>query len=207
MCEGAHAFIPVPATVRVQLIYTLNSQRMENVFHVISGGGMLVADLDRIEAVFAAWWTATGRNQVNNNVSLVLMVLDALNVESGLHKEYTSGWTVAGALATGLCVGQNALTVKLSTAFSGRSFRGRIFWTGIGANDIVSGLVTAARRDATVTAIGTLRTNLTAGGDTLAVVSYCHLGAWRATGVATAVSGQSAKTTLTQQKRRRVAGA
>jgi hypothetical protein len=193
--------------MRVQLIYTLNSQRIENVFHVLSGGGLLVADLDRVEAVFAAWWTATGRAQVPNNVSLVLIVVDALNVESGLHKEYSSGWTVGGSLGSPATAGQNTMAVKLATSFSGRSFRGRIFWPGFTNADVVGGLVTSARRDAIVTAVGTLRTNLAAGGDTLAVVSYCHGGAWRTTATVTGITGVSAKTTLAQQKRRRVAGA
>lgn len=207
MCEGSRPFIPAASTVRIQLIYTLNSQRMENVFHVISGGGLLVADLDRIEAVFAAWWTATGRAQVPNNVSLVLIVADALNVESGLHKEYSSGWTVAGSLGSSALAGQNTMAVKLATSFSGRSFRGRIYWPGFTNADIVAGLVTTARRDAVVTAVNTLRTNLTTGGDTLAVVSYCHGGVWRTVATVTAITGVSAKTTLAQQKRRRVAGA
>lgn len=207
MCEGSRPFIPAASTMRVQLIYTLNSQRMENVFHVLSGGGLLTADLDRVEAVFAAWWTATGRAQVPNNVNLVLIVVDALNVESGLHKEYSSGWTAIGTLGSPALAGQNTMAVKLATSFSGRSFRGRIYWPGFTNADIVSGLVTAARRDAVVVAVNTLRTNLAAGGDALAVVSYCHLGAWRATATVTAITGVSAKTTLAQQKRRRVAGA
>lgn len=207
MCEGSRPFIPAPGTVRVQLIYTLFSQRIENVFHVLSGGGLLTADLDRIEGVFAAWWTATGRAQVPNNVSLVLIVLDALAVESGLHKEYSSGWTAAGSIGSPALAGQNTMAVKLATSFSGRSFRGRIFWPGLTVADQPAGLVSATRRDTIVAAVNTLRTNLSTGGDTLAVVSYCHGGAWRTTATVTAITGVSAKTTIAQQKRRRVAGA
>lgn len=207
MCEGSRPFIPAASTMRVQLIYTLNSQRIENVFHVLSGGGLLVADLDRVEAVFATWWTTPGRAQVPNNVSLVLIVIDALNVESGLHKEYSSGWTVAGGLGSPALAGQNTMAVKLATSFSGRSFRGRIYWPGFTSADISAGLVTTARRDGVVAAVNTLRTSLAAGGDTLAVVSYCHGGAWRAAATVTGITGVSAKTTLAQQKRRRVAGA
>lgn len=207
MCVGVHGFIAAPGTVRVQLIYTLYSQRIENVFHVQSGGGLLTADLDRIEAVFATWWTGTGRVQACAQVSLVLIVADALNVESGLHKEYSTGWTAVGSAAGTASPGQNALTVKLGTALAGRSYRGRIYWAGLPQSDMVSGLWTTARRDAVVTVISSLRTALAAGGDTLAVVSYCHLGAWRATAAITPVTSVSSKTTVTQQKRRRVAGA
>lgn len=207
MCVGSRPFIPAPATARIQLIYTYNSQRIENVFHVLSGGGLLVADLDRIEAVFAAWWTATGRAQASGSLNLVLIVADALNVVSGLHKEYSSGWTAVGLLGGVGMPGQNAICVKLATSFSGRSYRGRIFWPSLSVNDYSNGLATTTRRDAIVAAVNTLRTNLAAGGDTLAVVSYCNGGAWRTTAAVTAVTGVSSKTTVCQQKRRRVAGA
>lgn len=191
----------------MQLIYSLFSQPIENVLHVLSGGGVLVADMDRIEGVIAAWWTATGRAKCSLNLSLVRIVADALNVENGLHKEYTTGWTATGNDAAASAPGQNTMAIKLATGFSGRSFRGRVFWPGIPANQIVSGLLTAGYRDGTVVAFNTLRTNLAAGGDQLAVVSYCHDGAWRANAVVTPVTNVSAKTTLCQQKRRRVAGA
>lgn len=207
MCDGSRPFIPAAGIARIQLIYTLNSQRIENVFHVLSGGGLLTADLDRIEGVFAAWWTATGRAQVSTATSLVLIVADALNVESGLHKEYSSGWTAAGLVGGTAFPGQNTLAVKLATSFSGRSFRGRIFWPGLSTSDLTAGLLTTARRDSIVAAVNTLRASLTAGGDNLCVVSYCHGGEWRAAAVSTIVTGVSAKTTICQQKRRRVAGA
>lgn len=207
MCEGSRPFIPAPSTVRVQLIYTVFSQSIENVFHVKSGGGLLTADLDRIEAVFAAWWTNTARVQVPSQVSLVRIITDALNVESGLHKEYTTGWTAAGTLGGTTLPAQNTITVKLSTAFAGRSFRGRIYWPCLQTNDYNSGLISTTRRDAVVAAVNTLRTSLAAGGDELAIVSYCHLKVWRDVAVVTPVTGVSSKTTITQQKRRRVAGA
>jgi hypothetical protein len=206
MCEGSRPFIPAPGVVRLQLIYTLYSQRIENVFHILSGGGLLTPDLDRIEGVFAAWYTATGRFQVSNSASLVLIVADALNVESGLHKEYSSGWTAIGGVGTGAAPGQNTMAVKLATSFSGRSFRGRIFWPALATSDLSGGLIVTGRRDGVVAAINTLRASLTAGGDNLCVTSYCHGGAWRTTAVSTIVTGVSAKTTICQQKRRRVAG-
>jgi hypothetical protein len=208
MCNPAdRVFIPVPNVMRVQLVYSLYSQSIGNVFNVLSGGGLLTTDLDRVEAVFASWWTNTARATSMNQVSLVRIVVDALNVVNGLHKEYTSGWTAGGSLTGTALPGQNTCCVKLSTQFSGRSFRGRIYWNSLSQADVSNGLILATRRDAIVSAVGTLRTNLSAGGDTLVVVSYCSGGLWRSVGVATPVTGQSSKTTITQQKRRRVAGA
>lgn len=207
MCVSPRPFIPALSTVRVQLIYTLLSQRIENVFHVKSGGGLLTADLDRIEGVFASWWTATGRVQVTNQTSLVLMVLDALDVNNGLHKEYTTGWTAAGSIASAGPPPNCTTAIKLSTAFSGRSFRGRIYWPGLAGNQISSGLLTTTARDAIVAAVNTLRTSLATGGDALAVVSYCSGGGWRSSAVVTPVTGVSGHTTINSQRRRTVPGA
>jgi hypothetical protein len=204
MCRGSHGFIPVAGVVKIQLIYTYNGQSIENVFNVISGGSLLLADLDRIEGVFASWWTATGRAQVPNNISLVKIVADALGGSAGLHKEYTSGFTGAGLLGATQLPGSCTTSVKLATGTRGRSFRGRIYWPGLIGADLNNGLLTTTRRDAIQAAVNTLRTSLTADGsnDQLAVVSYCVGGVWRGAGVATPVTSASAHLLVDSQRRR-----
>lgn len=204
MCRGAHGFIPVANTMKVQLIYSLFAQNIENVFNVISGGGLAVADLDRVEAVFASWWTATGRLQVSSSCSLVRIVADALGGVAGVHKEYTTGWTQAGSLGGTNVPGSVTTSVKLATGLRGRSFRGRIYWPGLVHGDISSGLLSTARRDGIAAAVNTLRTSLTADGsnDQLAVVSYCTGGIWRGAGVATPVTSASAHLLVDSQRRR-----
>lgn len=199
-------FIPVPGVVKVQLIYTLHAQRIENVFNVRSGAGLGSADLDRIQGVFATWWTNTGRLQCTNQLSLTLMVLDALDSVSGLHREYTTGWTAAGGNANQCLTTGQACAIKLATGLRGRSFRGRIYWPGIPTNMITAntGQITAAYRDALAASINTLRTSLTADSavDTLVVVSYMANGLWRTTGLATTVTSASAHLNLDSMRRR-----
>lgn len=206
MCTGAHGFIPVAGVMKIQLIYNFNSQAIENVFHVLSGGSLLGADLDRVEGVFAAWWTATGRLQAPTNLTLVKIVADALGGSAGLHREYTTGWTAGGSLGTTNTPGNVTTSIKLSTGTRGRSYRGRIYWPAIFQNDIVSGLLSTARRDGIVAAVNTLRTNLTADGsnDQLVVVSYCTGGVWRGAGVASVVTNASGHTLIDSQRRRLV---
>lgn len=206
MCRGAHGFIPVANTVKIQLIYSYNSQSIENVFNVISGGGLAAADLDRIEGVFATWWTGAGRAQVPSNCSLVRIIADALGGSSGLHREYTAGWTAAGALPSSNMPGNVTSSIKLATGARGRSFRGRIYWPALGNSDIAAGLLSAARRDLIAAAVNTLRTALTGDGsnDQLAVVSYCTGGVWRAAGVATPVTSASGHLLIDNQRRRLV---
>lgn len=206
MCTGAHGFIPVAGVMKIQLIYSYNNQNIENVFNVLSGGSLLGADLDRVEGVFAAWWTATGRVQVPNNCSLVKIVADALGGSTGLHREYTTGWTAAGTMGTSQSPGNVTTSVKLSTGTRGRSFRGRIYWPAIYHGDVTAGLLSATRRDGIAAAVNTLRANLVADGsnDQLVVVSYCVNHIWRGAGVATVVTNASGHTLIDSQRRRLV---
>lgn len=206
MCTGAHGFIPVAGVMKIQLIYNYNSQAIENVFNVLSGGSLLGADLDRVEAVFAAWWTATARLQVPLNCTLVKIVADALGGAGGLHREYTAGWTAAGALTGSNMPGSVTTSIKLSTGVRGRNYRGRIYWPAMAGGDISNGLLTTSRRDSIVAAVNTLRTNLTADGsnDQLVVVSYCVGGVWRGAGVATVVTNASGHVLIDNMRRRLV---
>lgn len=197
-------FIPAPGVFKVQLIYLYNSQRIENVFNVRSGGALLVADADRIEAVFANWWNVSARAQVTSQCSLNLIVLDALDSASGLHKEYTSGWTPAGSGAGSAAPGNITSSVKLSTGLRGRSFRGRFYWPGLGTafingNQLNTGVATAIQTSANL-----LRTNLAAGSpsDRLVVTSYRTGGSWRTTAVSTEVTAASTHANVDSQRRR-----
>lgn len=206
MCVGTHPFIPVPGVFKVQLIYTLHGQRIENVFHVLSGAGVASTDADRIETVFANWWTTSARLQCSNQCSLVLIVLDALNSASGLHKEYTTGWTAVGSVASNVSSAGITLAVKLASGLRGRSYRGRIYWPGINVNAINVGLsqVTSTFRDAVATSVNLLRTSLTSdsAGDKLVVVSYCADNVWRTTGVATEITNASSHLQMDSMRRR-----
>jgi hypothetical protein len=197
-------FIPVPGVFKVQLVYSYQGQRIENVLNVLSGGSLLVADADRIETVFQSWWNVTGKLQSSTACSLVLVVLDAINVESGLHKEYTAGLPIAGSKSSQGMPGNVTTSVKLSTGLRGRSFRGRMYWPGLTALAITGGTLNGSDQTAIQAAVNTLRTNLVgdAAGDKLVVVSYRHAGVWRASGVATEVTAASVHANLDSQRRR-----
>lgn len=204
MCEGARPFIPVPGVFKVTLVYSLFAQKMMNVFNVRSGGGVLTADADRIEAVFANWWTTSMRTQVTTSLSLVTIVLDALNAEASLHKEYTSGWTAPGLMGGTPFPGGTTTSVKLATGIRGRSYRGRIYWPGLTINQVTNGLVTTTARDAIAVSANLLRTSLAAdvASDKLVVVSYCQDGSWLTEGVATEITSASAHLLVDSQRRR-----
>lgn len=197
-------FIPVAGVFKVQLVYSYQGQRIENVFNVRSGGGLLMADADRIEAVFANWWTTAARLHCTNTLSLVLIVLDALDNVAGLHKEYSTGFTGGGGIATQGLPGNVSASVKLATGLRGRSFRGRMYWPGLATNMITGGQLNTTEQAGIQTVVNTLRTNLAAGSpsDRLVVVSYRTAGAWRVAGVATEVTAATTHFNLDSMRRR-----
>lgn len=206
MCEGPHAFIPVPGVFKVALNYTLHGQQIANVMHVKSGAGVLTADADRISAVFANWWNTSARLVCSNQTALVRIVLDALDAEASLHKEYTTGWTSAGASTSVVLSAGVTACFKLSTGIRGRSYRGRFYWPGIKTDAVNTNLsqLLAAARDSYIASLTALRTGLTgdAAGDKLVIVSYCQDGAWLVTGIWTEVTGVTGHLQLDSMRRR-----
>jgi len=200
----ARPFIPVPGVFKVQLVMSYQGQRIENVFNVKSGAGLTVTDADRIEAVFANWWNTSMRLQVGATCTLVLIILDALDAAASLHKEYTTGWTAAGAIASTAMPGNVTSSVKLATGIRGRSFRGRFYWPALSSSQISGGQLLAATQTAIQTAANALRTSLAAdaAADKLVVVSYMAGGVWRSAGVATEVTSCSAHANLDSMRRR-----
>lgn len=206
MCVGPHPFIPVPGVFKLALNYTLHGQQLANVMHVKSGGGVLTADADRISAVVANWWNTSARAQCSSQTALVKIVLDALDAEASLHKEYTTGWTAGGNSASPVQSSGVTACFKLSTGIRGRSYRGRFYWPGIKSDSINLNLsqLNAGSRDAYVASLTALRTGLTgdSAGDKLVIVSYCQDKAWLTTGIWTEVTGVSGHLQLDSMRRR-----
>lgn len=197
-------FVPLANTFRCELIYLQNGQHVENVYHVLSGGGVAVADANRIAAKLAAWWVASQRSVVGNYVSLErIEVIDA-SQQGGVGIIYTTGLPQAGSVTANPMPGNLTVAVKWSTGFTGKSFRGRSFHVGMNAGAFVGNQITTAFQTALQTVYTALITALAGGGtaDTLVVGSKRHNNAWRVTGVTTTITACSVDIDLDSQRRR-----
>lgn len=129
------AFQRVPNTAEIDVMYQQNVETVQNTFYARFGGAYSQANLDAlaaaIDATVAAQW-------------LPLQTLDCsfLNVEvKGLNAE--NDFVAATPLLSrpGLDVGEGlpnnvTVAVKKSSAFTGRSARGRTYWIGAPANKL-----------------------------------------------------------------------
>jgi len=204
MCTGPHPFIPAPGVVNAQIIFDYHLQRVENVFNIVSGGGLLEADLDRIQLKLKAWLDNEWKSIATAAATCSLMVLkDAENFAS-VGKEYAITPAIAGTQPPPTMPGHCTFAVKWSTGLTGRSHRGRTFHVGLAQNAVFGNQIGSIAQTAFIAAYTALKTRLAAGGtnDVLSVVSYCSEGVWRTTAEVTPITGCSVEQNIDSQRRR-----
>lgn len=180
-------FIPVPNTASVELIYTSNTELVENVFHVSKGSPYSLADLQALRGVVNTWDATTWYQSRSTGVTLNRIRTRALDTASSPTEDYSLPTPRAGSQAGVLLPNNVTFCFKLPTGTSGRSYRGRWYMVGLTHNFLgtTSNLIGAVAANNLLTWLNALPTALTAAGHTLSVVSYYHNGAWRAVGVST----------------------
>ena len=202
MCTGTHAFIPAANTARVNMKYTSNAQKVENVFYFHKSGPWSSTDLTALAAAVSARWTSIIKPTQNNGITLDTIDVTDMSVEGGTGVTTTVGAT-GGNSGGALAPNNVTLVTKFATGLTGRSHRGRVYFIGLGkdmisgnqaASGIASGLTTAWQSFFTGVATDTTSQH--------AVVSYCHNKVWRTSAEVTPVTGYSTEGNLDSQRRR-----
>jgi|SRR5215216_223440 len=204
MCTGPHDFIEAPGVVKAQIIFDASSQKVENVYHILSGAGVALADLDRIQGKLATWLTTNWKPNSSSGVSCALMVLNDESVENGVGKEYIINPAIVGSAAGGNLPLHNTVAIKWSTGLTGRSFRGRTYHVGLVPGHISGNQLSGGFAGTLGTMYNALKTTLSGGGtvDKLVVVSRCNNNVWRSTAVVTEITGASVDINVDSQRRR-----
>lgn len=144
------AFIPVPGAVSVEAIFSMAGQTVENIYHYQQPGTPGVADLVDLGEAFITEWTNHQRAYVPTEVSLINVRVTDLDTANSPVVNVGTGLPLAGTQSGALLPNNVTLTFTKRTQFRGRSYRGRIYFPGLGepnvTNNTVSGaLVTAIR--------------------------------------------------------------
>lgn len=125
------ADIPVPDTVKVEMVYTLSGRRLQNVYHVRFPFPASPADLEALADQMEAWHADYQRAIHTPGMELDLIDLTALDAPGSAVLTRPVTVARAGVLAGGQTVPLNsALCLKWSTGLSGRSYRGRTYHCG-----------------------------------------------------------------------------
>jgi hypothetical protein len=196
-------FVPIPSTIRVEVVYSWDGQICENVFHVSTPNAINEAELDAVQEIFKDWYETYLSTTQSQTVSLVkYIVLDASD-QYGVAKEYPPGLVYQGSISTTPSLPNNVtFALRWNTGLRGRSFRGRTYHVGL-----VEGLVTqnAVNNDSLVSIVGSygeLLDMLDASSRSLVVASKFQGNAPRTTGLATPIVTVTADGVIDSQRRR-----
>lgn len=198
------AFVPVPDTAMVEMVYTQDGQYCENVFHVWCDGGIADEALTDVAEAFIGWWEDSLKSLVAVGVSLVNVRVTKLDTNVSLGIEYATGLPIASTMAQEQLPNNVTVAVKWLTGFRGRSFRGRSYMIGLPRGKVINNQLETAYHASLLTAWGNLVAAVATIGINyeLVVVSRRHDNADRSFGISTPVVDAVIDTTVDSQRRR-----
>lgn len=198
------AFIPTPDGVKVCMRFVKGGQQCCNVFHVKIDVPADESVLTAIGEIFTTSWIDHLQAQTSTDTTLEAVEVTDISTAGGIGIEYATGLPQTGTLGGGIMPNNVTVATKLTTGRTGRSYRGRFYYTGISGSHLTADgqHVVAGLQPIIQAFIEQLLTNLGLNGWQLAVLSLFTGGAPRAAGVLTEVLGALVNSTLDSQRRR-----
>ncbi len=196
---------PVANVSRVVMNWLYNGQPCANVLHYLNvdgTGGPTAADI--APDIIAAYSGVTIAH-IPTTAILQSIIVSPLDAGGSPPVEWSTGLPVPGQSGSPSLPNNVTIATRFTTAFAGRSFRGRAYWIGLVEADVVANTVTAEMVGVINALWETLRILEPAAGEAtyqLAVVSYISAGAPRAVPVATPVASVSTNNVVDTQRRR-----
>lgn len=205
MCTGPHDFIPAENTAKLELIYTLYGQRVENVLHFQSSDGWNSAALTNLANEAITSWDTNIAGHTSDDVALVLVRATDVSVDDGVGVEIAPAVATTGDIAQPSLPGNVTVSTKFSGGYTGRSRRGRAYFVGIPANAIDGNALGAGIADTIndgwINFFHDVNHDIT-GDPRHVIVSYCGGGDWRTDALITEVTQYHTDNNLDSQRRR-----
>lgn len=196
-------FVPAPNCASVELIYTSNGQRCENVFNVSQASPFDQVSLAVLAALFKDWFNTELKMDLPGTVTLDLIVAKALDSESAPAIEFSTGLPIAGNMGAWNQLPNNVtVAVRWSTELRGRSYRGRTYHIALSEEQVSGNTVDQVFATAILGRYEQLLDDLDGLNADLVVLSRFHNGAERTTAVATPINRVSLDRTIDSQRRR-----
>lgn len=207
MCSGPHAFIPGPGVAKFILEFQQGADIAENTLwvHHKDGSAWTAAQLTTMATLIATTYESDFNPIVSNTTTLLQVVAADWSTQTG-------ATVTVSALAGGTSTIQPlpygvTLAFKMVTGLRGRSFRGRVYQTGLTDIRPSADVLNNAYATQLLTAWNAVLAAINGVTNCeLVVFSQCHNGSWRATGVSTpVVTFQLTDFNLDYQRRRATA--
>lgn len=128
-------FIPVPDTAQLTLEYRDNSGKLfTNGLAFKKAGGWSLTDLNLLVSTAIDAWAEGMNDIITGNITLINVKAVDLSSEAGEYAEQAPTSDNVGTESGGSTPLNVCMTVTLRTALRGRSYRGRIYHTGLAAS-------------------------------------------------------------------------
>jgi len=199
-------FIPAPNVGQFNLLFSLDGQTVENVFHSRFASAPDVTTLGLVGLAYKDWWVDNMAPILSPDISLVQVVAVDLTTDSGATATVITDLPHAGSNGESAVPNNVALCVSLRTANRGRSFRGRSYVAGLGESSVTVSRVNTILVGQIVSAYNELITTLQGIDAPLVVVSKFHDRAARTEAVSTAVETALCIDNVVDSQRRRLPG-
>lgn len=196
------AFVAIPNVAKLEYIYLLDGQIVENVLHYRINVAPDAGNLQTLVTAALVWWNASLKPLVNSAASLIVVRATDQSSATGPVVEETTGLPIVGG-GIGTALPSNVtVALKFITAQRGRSYRGRVYHVGLGTVQVLGNTVTLATRNSLRAAYQAAFTLGTAPVWALVVASRFENSAPRAVGVSTLVTDVLLNPVVDSQRRR-----
>lgn len=182
------AFPPTPNVARVTVTGLLEGQQVVNVYYIRSSEGWIPLDFIALADEFVDWLRDAVLPLLAQEFVYTLIEIIDLTVANGIVYTRVIDPPNTGGVADDAMPNETAWCMSLRTGQSGRSFRGRKFFSGIPRLNVVGNNVTLAYANAWAGAMQNLITRMSTISREWVVVSTIQNGVPLAEGEATPIT-------------------
>jgi len=196
-------FQPAQNVLSVELVYWNGASYSENVLHYLAQDQMDGVQMTAFAALIRQWWTTDIKPSFPATMFLSKILMRDLTVQDGEGIEYTAGMPVPGIVVAAAMPMNVCIAVKFLTPNRGRSYRGRLFHTGLTTQNVTGDQIDGAF----ATLLRDKYTNLLAVKAAVGDPGWCVLSRWhnltpRLEAYPTVITSVEVNTVIDSQRRR-----
>lgn len=196
-------FVPFEDVAKVELVYSMENQIMENVLYYSFSYGWSVPNMTGFASTMQSLWDAQMKARVTAQLSLTKIIITDMTTESSPKVEHAVSPAIAGTAAGDALPANCAAEITLVTGLRGRSYRGRIYVPGVPDTSATGSSWNAGFITSLSGAFGNFISVIYGAGSAhLVVASRVHNKIVRTTGVASEVLSVTVSPYICSQRRR-----
>lgn len=206
-------FVPVPNTIAVDVIYLLDSQRVENTLYFERSDGWDLASITAFLTDLEAWISSELMPLLSASIQFIELAARLLDTASSIGLVNTVSPPVSGGQPGDSVSNNVTYTVSFRTGLTGRSFRGRNYVPGLSVSTVGGNTIAGGTRTGLLAFYDGLRSLGGDNGIAWVVVSrfsgvdpVTKLPIPRTTGVTTVITSVGTFDTTVDSQRRRLPG-